>query len=188
MKERWTLAKLEQKQKIDAETEEAIDDWAEEMDDRRDDGGDVTGTGTTSVPEVEAVNEVIEGETPVAAAVPEIAVSLLTTALSADEAALAVAEDSEAVLSIAVAEVRLLPVADDTIVLFAGTETSVLGEAVVKASLVARVLEISLLVAVVETSLVVSDKATDVAETLSVEAVALVPLSVEPVAEMLLSV
>jgi hypothetical protein len=167
-------------EEIDAETEEAIDDWAEEMDDRRDDGGDVTGTGTTSVPEVEAVNEVIEGETPVAAAVPEIAVSLLTTALSADEAALAVAEDSEAVLSIAVAEVRLLPVADDTIVLFAGTETSVPGVAVVKASLVAKVLEISLLVAVVETSLVVSDKATDVAETLSVEAVALMPLSVEP--------
>jgi hypothetical protein len=92
------------------------------------------------------------------------------------------------VLSIAVAEDRLLPVADDTIVLFAGTATIVPGGAVVKASLVARVLEISLLEAVTETSLLVSDKATDVPDTLSLEPVALVPLSVEPVGKTLLSV
>jgi hypothetical protein len=42
--------------------------------------------------------------------------------------------------------------------------------------------------AVTETSLLVSDKATDVADTLSVEPVALVPLSVEAVAKTLLSV
>jgi hypothetical protein len=50
------------------------------------------------------------------------------------------------------------------------------------------VLEISLLEAVTETSLLVSDKATDVPDTLSVEPVALVPLSVEPVGKTLLSV
>jgi len=83
----------ESTEEIDAEIEAAMDDWAEEIDDRRDDGGEVTGTGTMTVPEVEAVKEVTEGETPVAAAVPEIAVSLLTTALSVDEAGLAVAED-----------------------------------------------------------------------------------------------
>jgi hypothetical protein len=82
----------ESTEEIDAEID-AMDDWAEEMDDRRDDGGEVTGTGTMTVPEVEAVKEVIEGETPVAAAVPEIAVSLLNTALSVDEAGLGVAED-----------------------------------------------------------------------------------------------
>jgi hypothetical protein len=141
-------------EEIDAETEEAIDDWADAMDDRREDGGEVTGIGTTSVPEVEAVNEVIEGATPDAAGVPERVVSLLTTALSADEAGLIVAEDTGVVLSIAVAEVRLLPIADDTRVLFAGTEIRVPGVEVVKASLVAIVLGMSLSVEVVKTSLV----------------------------------
>jgi hypothetical protein len=160
------------------EIEDAMDDWAEEMDDRRDDGGEVTGTGTTTVPEVDAVKEVIEGETPVAAAVPEVVVSLLTTALSTDEAGLAVAEDSRAVLSMAVAVVKLLPGADDTTVLFAGTEIRVPGAEVVNASLVARALEISLLVPVTGTLLVVSDRTGDVAETVPVEVAAVVPLSV----------
>ena len=119
------------------------------MDDRREEGGVVTGTGTTSVPEVEAVKDVIEGATPVAAAVPEIVASLLTTALSADETVLAVAED-------------VVPLADDTKVLFAGTETRVPGAEVVKASLVAIVLGISLSVEVAETSLAVSDRLADV--------------------------
>lgn len=168
----------ESTEESDAEIEDAIDDWAEEMDDRRDDGGEVTGTGTMTVPEVEAVKEVIEGETPVAAAVPEIVVSLLTTALSADEAGLAVAEDSREVLSMAVAVVKLLPGADDTIVLFAGTEIRVPGAEVVNASLVARALETSLLVPVAGTLLVVSDRTGDVAETVPVEAATVVSLSV----------
>jgi hypothetical protein len=168
----------ESTEEIDAEIEDAMDDWAEEMDDRRDDGGVVSGTGITTVPEVDAVKEVIEGETPVAAAVPEIVVSLLTTALSADEAGLAVAEDSRAVLSMVVAVVRLLPGADDTIVLFAGTEMRVPGVVVVNASLVARALETSLLVVVTGTLLVVSDRTDDVTETVPVEAATVVPLSV----------
>jgi hypothetical protein len=168
----------ESTEESDAEIEDAMDDWAEEMDDRRDDGGEVTGTGTTTVPEVDAVKEVIEGETPVAAAVPEVVVSLLTTALSTDEAGLAVAEDSRAVLSMAVAVVKLLPGADDTTVLFAGTEIRVPGAEVVNASLVARALEISLLVPVTGTLLVVSDRTGDVAETVPVEVAAVVPLSV----------
>jgi hypothetical protein len=168
----------ESTEESDAEIEDAMDDWAEEMDDRRDDGGEVTGTGTMTVPEVEAVKEVIEGETPVAAAVPEIVVSLLTTALSADEAGLAVAEDSRTVLSMAVAVVKLLPGADDTIVLFAGTEMRVPGVVVVNASLVARALETSLLVPVTGTLLVVSDRTGDVAETVPVEAATVAPLSV----------
>ena len=122
----------------------------------------MTGTGTTSVPEVEAVKDVIEGATSVAAAVPEMVASLLTTALSADEAVLAVAEDVGIVLSTAVAELRLVPVADDTKVLFAGTEIRVPGAEVVKASLVAIVLGISLSVEVAETSLAVSDRLADV--------------------------
>jgi hypothetical protein len=168
----------ESTEEIDAEIEDAMDDWAEEMDDRRDDGGVVSGTGITTVPEVDAVKEVIEGETPVAAAVPEIVVSLLTTALSADEAGLAVAEDSRAVLSMVVAVVRLLPGADDTIVLFAGTEMRVPGVVVVNASLVARALETSLLVVVTGTLLVVSNRTDDVTETVPVEAATVVPLSV----------
>jgi hypothetical protein len=45
----------ESTEEIDAEIEDAMDDWAEEMDDRRDDGGVVSGTGITTVPEVDAV-------------------------------------------------------------------------------------------------------------------------------------
>lgn len=164
-------------EEIDAETEEAIDDWAEEMDDRREDGGVVTGTGTTSVPEVEAVNEVIEGATPDAAGVPEMVVSLLIAALSAEEAGLAVAVDSGVVLSMAVAELRLLPGADDTRVLFAGTEMRVPG-AVVRASLVAIVLEMSLPVEVAETSLVASDDMADDVVALAVRSVDVVLSSV----------
>lgn len=158
---------------IEAETEEAIDDWTEEMDERRDDGGVVTGTGITSVPEVEAVNEVIEGETPVGATELDTAVPLLTTILSADEialsvaadeVALSVAADAVAVLSIAVAEVRLVSTADAA-VLFAGTEMRVPGVAVVSASLVA----------VPKTSLVASDAVAEVvAETSPDRSVAVV--------------
>lgn len=154
---------------IDAETEEAIDDWTEEMDERRDDGGVVTGTGITSVPEVEAVNEVIEGETPVGATELETAVPLLTTILSADEVALSVAADAVAVLTIAVAEVRLVSAADAA-VLFAGTEMRVPGVAVVKASLVAEP----------ETSLVALDTVAEVvAETSPGRSVAVVLLRVD---------
>jgi hypothetical protein len=74
--------------------------------------------------------------------------------------------------------VRLLPGADSMIVLFAGTEMRVPGAVVDNASLVARVLETSLLVAVTGTLLVVSDRTGDVAETVPVEAAAVVPLSV----------
>jgi len=138
----------------------------------------VTGTGTMSVPEVEAVNEVIVGATPDAAEVPERVVSLLTTALSADEAGLAVAEGSEVVLSMAVAEVRLVSVADDTRVLFAGTEIRVPGVEVVKASLVATVLGMLLSVDVAETSLVASEEMADVVVALAVRSVGVVLLSV----------
>lgn len=138
----------------------------------------MTGTGTMSVPEVEAVNEVIVGATPDAAEVPERVVSLLTTALSADEAGLAVAEGSEVVLSMAVAEVRLVSVADDTRVLFAGTEIRVPGVEVVKASLVATVLGMLLSVDVAETSLVASEEMADVVVALAVRSVGVVLLSV----------
>lgn len=148
------------------------------MDDRREDGGVVTGTGTTSVPEVEAVNEVIEGATPDATEVPEMVGSLLTTALSADEAEVADAEDSGVVLSMAVAVLRLLPVADDTKVLFAGTEMRVPGVEVVKTSLVATVLAMVLSVEVAEASLVASDAMDDVVVTLAVRSVGVVLLSV----------
>lgn len=148
------------------------------MDDRREDGGVVTGTGTMSVPEVEAVNEVIVGATPDAAEVPERVVSLLTTTLSADEAGLAVGEGSEVVLSMAVAEVRLVSVADDTRVLFAGTEMRVPGVEVVKASLVAIVLGMPLSVDVAERSLVASEEMADVVVTLAVRSVGVVLLSV----------
>jgi len=131
-----------------------------------------------SVPEVEAVNEVIVGATPDAAEVPERVVSLLTTALSADEAGLAVAEGSEVVLSMAVAEVRLVSVADDTRVLFAGTEIRVPGVEVVKASLVATVLGMLLSVDVAETSLVASEEMADVVVALAVRSVGVVLLSV----------
>jgi len=131
-----------------------------------------------SVPEVEAVNEVIVGATPDAAEVPERVVSLLTTALSADEAGLAVAEGSEVVLSMAVAEVRLVSVADDTRVLFAGTEIRVPGVEVVKASLVAIVLGMLLSVDVAETSLVASEEMADVVVALAVRSVGVVLLSV----------
>jgi hypothetical protein len=45
-------------EEMDAEMAEEIEDWTDEIEERRDDGGVVTGTGTTSVPEVDAVNEV----------------------------------------------------------------------------------------------------------------------------------
>lgn len=96
---------------IDAETEEAIDDETEEMDERRDNGGVVTGTGITSVPEVEPVKEVIEGETPVGATVAEMAVPLLMMILSVDGMAVSVAEDGVAVLPLAVLPIAVLPIA-----------------------------------------------------------------------------
>ena len=171
------------------------------MDDRRDDGGVVTGTGITSVPEVEAVNEVTDGETPVGATVAEMAVPLLVTVLSTDGTVLsadgtvlsvaedtmavlstavaedavavlsiAVAEDAAVVLPIAVAEVRLLSVATEATVLFAGTEIRVPGVEVVKASLVM----------VPETSLVASDTVAEVVAEMSPErSVAVVLLTID---------
>lgn len=148
------------------------------MDDRREDGGVVTGTGITSVPEVEAVNEVIEGAAPDATEVPEMVGSLLTAALSADEAEVAVAEDSGVVVSMAVAELRLVPAADDTRVLFAGTEMRVPGVEVVKASLVATVLGTLMSVEGAEASLVASDEMADVVVTLAAISVGVVLFSV----------
>lgn len=148
------------------------------MDDRREDGGVVTGTGTTSVPEVDAVNEVIEGATPDATEVPGMVDSLLTTALSADEAEVALAEDSGLVVSMAVAELRPVPAADDIRVLFAGTEMRVPGVEVVKASLVATVLGTPVSVEVAEASLVASDEMADVVVTPAVRSVGVILLSV----------
>lgn len=81
------------------------------MDDRRDDGGVVSGTGTTTVPEVEAVNEVSEGEVPETAAVPETAVPLTAVSVAVDEAALLIAVD-EALVSMAMLETLLSEIVD----------------------------------------------------------------------------
>lgn len=146
----------------------------------------MTGTGITSVPEVEAVKEVTEGETPVAAAVPEIAVPLLGTALSVDETAalsvevgatLSVPVDT-AELSIAVAEVKSVLLAVAATVVLAGA-MMVPGVAVIAASLLTAVLDTSLSVAVAETLLVASDRVAEVVAELSlVRSVAMV-LAVE---------
>jgi len=135
---------------------------------------------------VEAVKEVTEGETPVAAAVPEIAVPLLGTALSVDETAalsvevgatLSVPVDT-AELSIAVAEVKSVLLAVAATVVLAGA-MMVPGVAVIAASLLTAVLDTSLSVAVAETSLVASDRVAEVVAELSlVRSVAMV-LAVE---------
>jgi hypothetical protein len=135
---------------------------------------------------VEAVKEVTEGETPVAAAVPEIAVPLLGTALSVDETAalsvevgatLSVPVDT-AELSIAVAEVKSVLLAVAATVVLAGA-MMVPGVAVIAASLLTAVLDTSLSVAVAETLLVASDRVAEVVAELSlVRSVAMV-LAVE---------
>lgn len=90
------------------------------------------GTGMTRVPEVVAVNEVTEGATPDAAAVPESAVPLLMTAVLSDaEAALSVMVE-EALLTVAVAEVISLSVAFDEAVLSVVAEVKALPVAVVE--------------------------------------------------------
>lgn len=135
---------------------------------------------------MEAVKEVTEGETPVAAAVPEIAVPLLGTALSVDETAalsvevgatLSVPVDT-AELSIAVAEVKSVLLAVAATVVLAGA-MMVPGVAVIAASLLTAVLDTSLSVAVAETLLVASDRVAEVVAELSlVRSVAMV-LAVE---------
>lgn len=187
---------------IEAETEEAIDDWTEEMDERRDDGGVVTGTGITSVPEVEAVNEVIEGETPVGATELDTAVPLLTTILSADEIALSVAADEVALsvaaddvaLSVAADEIALSVATDERVLSVAADAVAVLRMAVAEVRLVSaadaavlfagtemRVPGVAVvsasLVAVPKTSLVASDTVAEVvAETSPARSVAVVLL------------
>lgn len=135
---------------------------------------------------MEAVKEVTEGETPVAAAVPEIAVPLLGTALSVDEtAALSVEVGATlsvpvytAELSIAVAEVKSVLLAVAATVVLAGA-MMVPGVAVIAASLLTAVLDTSLSVAVAETLLVASDRVAEVVAELSlVRSVAMV-LAVE---------
>ena len=135
---------------------------------------------------MEAVKEVTEGETPVAAAVPEIAVPLLGTALSVDETAalsvevgatLSVPVDT-AELSIAVAEVKSVLLAVAATVVLAGA-MMVPGVAVIAASLLTAVPDTSLSVAVAETLLVASDRVAEVVAELSlVRSVAMV-LAVE---------
>lgn len=132
------------------------------------------------------MKEVTEGETPVAAAVPEIAVPLLGTALSVDETAalsvevgatLSVPVDT-AELSIAVAEVKSVLLAVAATVVLAGA-MMVPGVAVIAASLLTAVLDTSLSVAVAETLLVASDRVAEVVAELSlVRSVAMV-LAVE---------
>ena len=132
------------------------------------------------------MKEVTEGETPVAAAVPEIAVPLLGTALSVDETAalsvevgatLSVPVDT-AELSFAVAEVKSVLLAVAATVVLAGA-MMVPGVAVIAASLLTAVLDTSLSVAVAETLLVASDKVAEVVAELSlVRSVAMV-LAVE---------
>lgn len=132
------------------------------------------------------MKEVTEGETPVAAAVPEIAVPLLGTALSVDEtAALSVEVGATlsvpvytAELSIAVAEVKSVLLAVAATVVLAGA-MMVPGVAVIAASLLTAVLDTSLSVAVAETLLVASDRVAEVVAELSlVRSVAMV-LAVE---------
>ena len=132
------------------------------------------------------MKEVTEGETPVAAAVPEIAVPLLGTALSVDETAalsvevgatLSVPVDTTE-LSIAVAEVKSVLLAVAATVVLAGA-MMVPGVAVIAASLLTAVLDTSLSVAVAETLLVASDRVAEVVAELSlVRSVAMV-LAVE---------
>lgn len=132
------------------------------------------------------MKEVTEGETPVAAAVPEIAVPLLGTALSVDEtAALSVEVGATlpvpvytAELSIAVAEVKSVLLAVAATVVLAGA-MMVPGVAVIAASLLTAVLDTSLSVAVAETLLVASDRVAEVVAELSLVRLVAMVLAVE---------